>query len=202
MAALGLSIPAELMTTAANASPRALSPASTYPQDFREQFLSCSLGSRTAILLPVIQLIEILNISPDQITPIPHLPSWVRGVYNWRGEVLWIVDLARLLGIESEPLAQRAAPLVSPALANSQVVVLQGQPVTGTGTWATLAVLVDQVGDLEWCAADTIQSPPAAAFTPTLARFLQGYWLKGNGDVFLCLSVETIFAAMPQANLA
>lgn len=212
MSALGASAAAEL-TAGSNldSSPGVLSANPTHLQDFREQFLSCFLGSNTTILLPVVQLIEILNISLDQITPIPHLPAWVGGVYNWRGEVLWIVDLAQLLGIEAAPPqadprstthnpTQGSTPMLNPALANPQLVVLQGQEVTATGTWATLGVLVDQTGDLEWCDLDAIQSPPPTAFTTTLARFLRGYWLRDNGDVFLCPSVDAIFAAMPQGS--
>lgn len=170
------------------------------PQDSQKQFLSCSIGVNTAILLPIEQLVEILNFSFDQITPIPHLPPWVRGVYNWRGEVLWTVDLAQLLGLELAPMTRLESRTIANPSVKPQLVVLQGQKLTATGTWTTLGVMVEQAGDLEWCSTHAIQSPPATAFTPTLARFLQGYWLKETGDILLCPSVNAIFAAMPQVN--
>lgn len=163
---------------------------SSEPQEPQQQFLSCSLGGGTTILLPVLYLVEVLNLPLDQVTAIPHLPPWIRGVYNWWGEVLWIVDLGQLLGL----------PGVSESLGfhpHAQLIVLQGQAEAGTNTPVTLGVLGVQVGDLERCRLGEIQSPPATAVTPELAPFLQGYWLKDGQEVFLCLSVEAIFAAMP-----
>lgn len=158
------------------------------PQEPQQQFLSCSLGGGTHVLLPVIHLVEVLNFPLDQVTPIPHLPPWVRGVYNWRGEVLWVVDLGQLIGLPSVSESLGFRP-------HAQLVIVQG----GAGDHpVTVGILVVQVGDLERCRWGDIQSPPATAVTPELAPFLQGYWLKGDQEVFLCLSVEAMLAAMPQ----
>jgi positive phototaxis protein PixI len=161
------------------------------PQEPQQQFLACSLGAGTNILLPVVHLVEVLNFPLDQVTAIPHLPPWVRGVYNWRGEVLWVVDLGQLLGLAgvSESLGFRP---------HAQLIILQGRDQTGTDYPLTLGMLVVQVKDLERCRWGEIQSPPATTVTPELAPFLQGYWLKDGQEVFLCLSVEAMFAAMPQ----
>jgi purine-binding chemotaxis protein CheW len=35
----------------------------------------------------------------EQITPVPHVPSWVRGVYNLRGHILSVIDLFSFLGL-------------------------------------------------------------------------------------------------------
>ncbi|WP_088892314.1 chemotaxis protein CheW [Leptolyngbya ohadii] len=51
------------------------------------------------VLLPAPSVVEILTVSVGQIVPIFQLPPWVMGVYNWRGEVLWMVDLNHLLGL-------------------------------------------------------------------------------------------------------
>lgn len=161
------------------------------PQEPQQQFLACSLGADTTVLLPVIHLVEILNLPLDQVTAIPHLPSWVRGVYNWRGEVLWIVDLGQLLGLSGVSDAVGFRP-------QAQLIILQGRDQSGTDNLVNLGILVVQVGDLERCRLGDIQSPPATAVTPELAPFLQGYWLKEGQDVFLCLSVEAMFAALPQ----
>ena len=178
------------------ATQTAISLSTSPAEEALEQFLSCSLGVNTQVLLPVVQLVEIFNFSREQITPIPHLPRWIQGVYNWRGEVLWVVDLTQLLGLDS-PGALLGLETAEPALTPSQLVVLQGEQQTATGNWTLLGLVVEQAGDLEWFTPNHIQSPPVTAFTPTLAQFLRGYWLKDTGEIFLCPSINAIFAAMP-----
>lgn len=185
------------------AIPAPLSLSTISAEEGPEQFLSCSLGSNTQVLLPVVQLVEVFNFSREQITPIPHLPHWIQGVYNWRGEVLWVVHLAQLLGLASNataPSPHRAEPMLTVMPSQPQMVVLQGEEHATMGTWTMLGLEVDQAGDLEWFTPSHIQSPPATAFTPTLAQFLRGYWLKDTGEIFLCPSIKAILAAMPQVN--
>lgn len=64
-----------------------------------EQFLRFHLLPDTTVLLPIQQLTEVLTIPRSQIVPIFQMPTWVMGAYNWRGEVLWIVDLGYLVGL-------------------------------------------------------------------------------------------------------
>jgi purine-binding chemotaxis protein CheW len=50
--------------------------------------------------LPVANVREIAQ--PGQITPVPGAPSPVLGVWNLRGDVMAVLDLAALLGIEAD----------------------------------------------------------------------------------------------------
>jgi chemotaxis signal transduction protein len=36
-----------------------------------------------------------------KITPVPHVPAWVRGVTNLRGDILSVVDMRTFLGLEA-----------------------------------------------------------------------------------------------------
>lgn len=63
-----------------------------------EQFLQMYLGHRPW-LLPVDNLVEIMKLSIDQVVPIFHMAAWVMGVYNWRGDMLWIADLGHFFGL-------------------------------------------------------------------------------------------------------
>ncbi|WP_264196319.1 chemotaxis protein CheW [Microseira wollei] len=49
-------------------------------------------------MLPGSNLAEVLSLDPSHIAPIPDMHPSVMGVCNWRGQVLWVVDLAYLLG--------------------------------------------------------------------------------------------------------
>jgi positive phototaxis protein PixI len=145
-------------------------------------------------MLPINQLTEVLTIPIGQIVPVPHMPAWVMGVYNWRGEILWMVDLGHLVGLT--PWHQKTA--MSSAYRAVVLHASAGQSRAVRAKSQTLGLIVSQVEDIEWCDPSEIQSPPASAVTANLAPFLRGYWLKGNGDMIVTLDGEAILAAMPQ----
>ena len=164
-----------------------------------EQFLRFHLFPDTTALLSVLQMTEVLTIPITQIVPIPHMPAWVMGVYNWRGEILWIVDMGQLLGLT--PLYQQA---ISRAMYTTIVIhgAKEANSRQRTGSQIiggkTLGLVVSQVEDIEWCHPDVIQSPPQSTVTPELVPFLRGYWLKNNGEMLVVLDGEAIIAGMPK----
>lgn len=172
------------------------SPASSNLQkSFQEQFLRFNLIPDTTVILPVAQLIEVLTIPIPQIIPIPQMPSWVMGVYNWRGEVLWIVDLGNLLGLT--PVHQQAL-----IISNYRAIVIhdgKDKPNQTRSSTPMLGLVVSQVEDIESVNPDEIQSPLASAVSASIAPFLRGYWLKNNGDLLIALDGAAILAAMPKA---
>lgn len=160
-----------------------------------EQFLRFYLFPNTTVLLPIDQLTEVLTISREQIVPIFHLPPWVMGVYNWRGEILWMIDLGHLIGLT--PWHQQ--PIGG---SSYTAIVLQARSNSATSAGSKnqmLGLIVNRVEDIEWCDPDSLQSPPASTVTPELAPFLRGYWLKSNGDMLLLIDGQAILAGMPKA---
>ena len=67
----------------------------------KKQFLRFFLHPDTNLMLPIKQITEVLKIQFGQIVPIPQMPAWVMGVYNWRGNILWMIDLGHLVGLNS-----------------------------------------------------------------------------------------------------
>ena len=148
----------------------------------------------TTVLLPMEQLTEVLTISNGQIIPIFHMPAWVMGVYNWRGEILWMVDLGHLVGLT--PWHQQAN-----TTSVFRAIVLQANSSQATPNNARthlLGIVVNRVEDIEWCNPDSIQSPPSSTVTPELAPFLRGYWLKPNGEMLVVMDGQAIIGAMPK----
>ncbi|MEM8780003.1 MAG: chemotaxis protein CheW, partial [Cyanobacteria bacterium P01_G01_bin.49] len=138
-----------------------------------EQFLRFYLVPDTTLLLPVSQLTEVLTVSLNQIVPIPQMPAWVMGVYNWRGEILWMIDLAALLGLT--PWHQQ--PQVNPVY---RAIVLQSVSASSGSANSQrqmLGMVVNRVDDIEWCNPDDIRLLPGTAVTANLGPFLRGYWL-------------------------
>ncbi|MEQ9670228.1 chemotaxis protein CheW [Coleofasciculus sp. G2-EDA-02] len=159
-----------------------------------EQFLRFHLLPDTTALLSVRQLTEVLNIPMGQIVPIPHTPPWVMGVYNWRGEILWMVDVGHLVGLT--PWYQQIT-----GASNYTAIVLNTPSPSQTSTQVKsqiLGLVVNRVEDIEWCNPDGIQSPPSAPVTPELAPFLRGYWVKSTGEMLAVLDGTAITEAMPK----
>ena len=166
--------------------------------DATEQLLRLHLLPDTTALLPVAQLTEVLKIPIGQIIPMPHMPDWVMGIYNWRGEILWMIDLGGLAGLM--PWYRRAmsastyAAIVLDSNSNRSVSNDSGNQILG--------LVVNRVEDIEWCNPNAIQSQSASDLSPDipteLLPFSRGHWLTPEGEMRTVLDGEAIFAAMPR----
>lgn len=168
-----------------------------------QQFLRFNLLPDTTAMVSVHQMTEVLTIPIAQIVPIPHMPAWVMGVYNWRGEILWIVDLGHLIGLY--PLYQQAnsrSTYTAIVIHSTQQASGRLQAASSKTGRKVLGLLVNRVEDMEWCNPDSIQSPPLSAVTPELVPFLRGYWLKSNGEILVVLDSNSIIAGMPQPEVS
>jgi chemotaxis signal transduction protein len=60
-----------------------------------------------------VEAVRVVEVVPvPALTRLPAAPAWVRGVGNWRGRVLPVVDLRPLLGVAATPLASSARVVV------------------------------------------------------------------------------------------
>jgi positive phototaxis protein PixI len=155
-----------------------------------ERFLRFYLEPDTNAALPVEQIAEVLKIGLGKIVPIPHMPNWVMGAYNWRGNILWMIDLGLLIGFDSW-YRQRVSQ------ANYRAIVLSLPAGNNSSELLNLGLVVTGIDDIEWCNTDLIQSPPNAAVTAALAPFLRGYWLNSKNEMILVLDGKAIMSAMP-----
>ncbi|NJR45761.1 MAG: hypothetical protein HC775_08185 [Hyellaceae cyanobacterium CSU_1_1] len=73
----------------------------------QQQFLRLNISPETVALLPIKELSEVLNISTEQITPMPYMSPWIMGTHNWQGNILWLIDLGYLIGLQ--PLGQQVS---------------------------------------------------------------------------------------------
>ena len=79
-------------------------PLSINLQESANSFLRLSLNRKFQVLLSAQSVTEIIRLTAQQIVPIPDVEAQVMGVCDWRGEVLWLADLACLL--RCKPLYQ------------------------------------------------------------------------------------------------
>ncbi|MEM7793285.1 MAG: CheW domain-containing protein [Cyanobacteria bacterium P01_C01_bin.118] len=151
------------------------------------QFLKFNLSPDMTGLLPVDQLAAVLKIESSKVTAIPHLPSWVMGVYNWRGEVLWILDIGLLLG--------GASWHQQPQLSSQRDILLLEKKSVTTIERCFLGLWVRQVEGIELLSLDDIQSPTDVS--ETIVPFLRGYWIDTTGNMLTLLDGPAIFDRMP-----
>jgi positive phototaxis protein PixI len=165
----------------------------------QQQFLRFHLEPDTAAMLPVAQLSEVLTIGLGQIVPIPHLPPWVLGVYNWRGEILWMVDLGYLVGLTPWHQQSVARSHYRAIILNGDISFEQNQrkrSFTNQDRNQMLGLVVSRVEDIEWCDTDDLHSPPTASISAKLISYLRGIWVKPNHDVVLALDGQSIIAKL------
>ncbi len=160
-----------------------------------EQFLRLHLVLNMTALLPLTQVAEVLTIPIGKIVPIPHMSPWVMGVYHWRGEILWMVDLGQLCG-----LAPWYEQETNPSVYEAIVLQVVDQPSTQhQPKGQTLGLVVDRVEDIEWCDPQAIQCPPNFTLNPQLTQILRGYWWKSNDVMLAVLDGAAILQAMPRS---
>ncbi len=127
-------------------------PIQTAPGVEPQEFIAFHVGEQT-YCIDIITVREIRGWTPA--TPLPHAPSFVRGVINLRGSVLPVVDLAARLGLPiKEPTARHAVIVVQ---SNGQIVGL----------------LVEAVSNIMTIAPDAIQPTPEVA-SELSKSFIQG----------------------------
>ncbi|MEL7085503.1 MAG: chemotaxis protein CheW [Cyanobacteria bacterium P01_A01_bin.3] len=150
--------------------------------DIRHPFLRFQLGQETA-LIPLAQATEILPLEPVDILPVPAVPNWVLGVHDWRGELLWLLDLERLVGLPSVCSHQ--------SLNRSRARSAQLQGVVVRVNHQSLGVVVRSIADIELHDEATIKPVRSGLFPDTLLPYLGGYFVEG-GPVLDLRSLATL----------
>lgn len=138
--------------------------------DAESRCLACSVGSNS-FGIPIGSVVEILNY--PKVTSLPRTPNWLRGVTNFRGQILSVTDLRNLLRLSG------CAPIVGEKI----VVVKSEQHDKKT------AVVVDSVeGIRQFGLVDT----PIDVANPSFEQVAQNGAFVDQQDTPL-LSVEKLF---------
>ncbi|MBE9234476.1 purine-binding chemotaxis protein CheW [Anabaena aphanizomenioides LEGE 00250] len=144
----------------------------------KQKFLSFNLGSRDQAVIDLQHISEVLRISLAEICVVPQMPNCVLGIYSWRGEMLWMVDIEEMLGYP--PLLQG-----SNLLTKIMAIVLEKD-----GKY--LGLLVRQLTDIEWMDTQQMKIPSPELFYPAMSPFLQGYFTNGSEQIIFNLDALAI----------
>jgi len=149
----------------------------------QEQFLTFLLGGEPfAISILVVKEI----IEYGQLTAVPMMPDFIRGVINLRGQVLPVIDLSARFGRQQSEIARRTC-----------VVIVE---MDNDGEKQDVGVVVDSVSEVMDIAANAIQ--PAPAFGAKIrADFISGMVEVGERFVII-LNVDQVLSIDEMAVLA
>jgi purine-binding chemotaxis protein CheW len=143
-------------------------------EDAVEAYASFHL-SGTAFAVPVGAIREIDRVT--EITPVPNVPAFIRGVINLRGDVTCVLDMRSFIGL---------APLEDHE--SGWLVV-----VCGTETRRSLALLVDEMSSLVRIPARKVK-PPAGKVEDRVIPLLQGV-VEQRDRVLGVLSVDSLLGS-------
>ncbi|MHC5596815.1 MAG: chemotaxis protein CheW [Nostoc sp.] len=147
----------------------------------QEKFLSFNLGVNDTAVISLQHITEVLQVSLPEICGVPQMPSCVLGIYNWRGEMLWLVDIEAMLGYS--PISQGTN-----LLSRMMAIVLENE-----GKF--LGLLVRQLMDIECLDTKQVKAPTAELFYPKILPFLQGYFINDSEEMIFNLDAISIIQA-------
>lgn len=138
------------------------------------QLLRLAVGSRM-YAVPIDLVREILKVT--QLTVLPLMPPFVRGVMNLRGAVVPVIDLGARLGGATTVLARRTC-----------VVIVEQR--SAEGSTQTLGVLVDAVHEVVDAACCDIEAVPHLG-TEIATEFLAAM-ARVRGEIVPVLAMERV----------
>ncbi len=148
---------------------------STQSPSASSQYLSFIIAGEE-YALGILQVKEIIEY--DTVTRVPGTPAWVRGVFNLRGSVVPVVDLAVKLGMPPSVLTRWSCIVV--------VEVKLGQE------RLVLGLLSDAIGQVIELEPGAVVPPPSFG-TPIHGDYLLGMGRLGTGKKFvLMLDIDKV----------
>lgn len=143
--------------------------------DSPQQYLTFSLGGEVFALgiLNVKEIIEFGN-----VTEIPMMPAFIRGVINLRGAVVPVIDLSARFGGKNSTVSRRTC-----------IVIVEIESEDGK---QDLGVIVDAVNEVLEIPRAEIEPPPAFG-AKIRADFIQGMG-KVDGRFVIILNVDRVLS--------
>jgi positive phototaxis protein PixI len=141
-----------------------------------EMFLRFQLDKQTCAVVPMLQTQEAIVLPAGRVSVIPNLPSCILGLFNRRSNLLWLVDLPDILGLE---------PIDRYAHSYDVALLKVGQ--------TPLAVAVRSIQGVVRFNQEEIRSP-IGSFNPAFTPYLSG-WILQEQELVLVLDPEAIINA-------
>lgn len=158
-------------------------PPAELTQQELQQYLTFMLGGET-FAIGILSIKEIIEYG--QLTEVPRMPQFIRGVINLRGAVVPVIDLSARFGKPAASVSRRTC-----------VVIIE---VEFEGEQHVVGVMVDAVNEVLEIPADQVE--PAPNFGANIrADFIQGMG-KVEGKFVIILNVNHVLSLDEMSTLA
>jgi positive phototaxis protein PixI len=138
-----------------------------------DPYLKLQLTPQRAAVLPMEQAQEAIAIPASRVTPMPNMPACVLGLLNHKSRVLWVIDLAQLLGLRTQVLTLQQY--------NIAIIRIGKKP---------LGLVVPEIKGIVRFVNETIISP-IGEVAPELTPYLRGCFSQGQ-ELLWALDPEAI----------
>ncbi|MGD1808389.1 chemotaxis protein CheW [Dapis sp. BLCC M126] len=142
------------------------------------QFISIEVSKTLQVILSTRELDEVITLDHRTILQIPGMPTVVVGVFQWQGEILWLIDIAYLMGFE---------PLLSTGYYEQKFRVVK---VKFRDSY--LGILVQKVGNLLDVESKEISVVKTPKINSVVEKFIQGTCTNSAGEKKMILDIEAI----------
>lgn len=147
------------------------------------QFLTFVLGGEM-YAVGILNVKEIIEYG--QITEIPMMPAFIRGVINLRGAVVPVVDLAARFGGKASQVQRRTCIVIVEVMHDDSKV--------------DIGIMVDAVSEVLEIVRSEIEPPPSFG-ARIRAEFIYGMG-KVNGRFVIILDIQHVLSVEEMASLA
>ena len=138
-----------------------------------DSYLKFQFGQQTPAVLSMSRASEVIVLPVNRLTPMPNMPAYVMGLLNRRSKVLWVIDLARMLGL----------PGVEINIQHYNIVIISNGS-------ATFGLIVQAVEGVVRLTPECIQSP-LGQVSSGLVPYLRGCVLQEQ-EILLVLDAEAL----------
>jgi purine-binding chemotaxis protein CheW len=143
-----------------------------------ELYLTFYLASGKPLALPAISIREVMQQPPSKITSMPNTSPLLLGTMNFRGQIIWVVDLGQFLGDSGLLNTDRPEiPIIAVELQDTLV-----------------GLAIEKLGATDWLKAENLatkESPVEA-----MDAFIQGIWqiaTESIDETLYLLNLNAIF---------
>lgn len=151
-----------------------------------DAYLRFELCPHTPAVLFMRHVQEAMVLPARRLTPMPNMPACMLGLTNRRSRVIWVVDLAQMLGLA----------MLDANIQQYNLVMIQVGAVA-------LGLAVQHIEGITWIDPDRIQSPIGQVM-PSLVPYLRGCAVQQREekqDILLVLDAEAIAQSSILRNL-
>jgi twitching motility protein PilI len=145
----------------------------TNKKNLGDSYLKFQFGQQTPAVLSMSRAQEVVILPVGRLTPMPNMPPFVMGLLNRRSRVLWVIDLALMLGL----------PAVETNVQHYNLVII-------SDGLATFGVIVQAVEGLMRLTLESIRSP-LDQVSSSLVPYLRGCVLQEQ-EILLVLDADAI----------